>query len=172
MTGFARAMWRVLAGVAAGVVASAAPGGPAMAGVALHVQPHQQFGGTVNHATANATIAMACFGPTRPGQTGHPMAGQHLGIFIPEVLMNPHFGNTGARGRAITARIITAAGRPVQVAVFTEFIRTGALYSATKPLSTRVTLPCGASGTVVFTPVPDGAGAQPATVAVTFNGQP
>jgi len=172
VNGFGRIWWRVLAGVAAGVVASGVPGGQAMAGVALHVQPHQRFGGTVNHATASATIAMACFGPTRPGQTGHPMAGQHLGIFIPEVLMNPRFGDTGAHARTIVARIVTTAARPIQVAVFTRFIRTGALYSATKPLSTAIALPCGASGTVVFTPMPDGAGAQPATVAVTFNGQP
>jgi hypothetical protein len=146
--------------------------GQAMAGVALHVQPHQRFGGTVNDATGNATIAMACFGPTHPGQTGHPMAGQHLGIFIPEVLMSPAFGNTGAHARAVVARIVTASDRPIQVAVFTRFTRTGALYSATKRLSTTITLPCATSGTVVFTPVPGGAGAQPATVTVAFTGQP
>jgi hypothetical protein len=86
--------------------------------------------------------------------------------------MNPDFGDTGAHAHTVVARIVTAGRRPIQLAVFTRFTRTGAVYRATKPLSTAITLPCATSGTVVYTPVPGGAGAQPATVAVAFNGQP
>jgi hypothetical protein len=63
---------------------------------------------------------MACFGPTRPGRTGHPLAGQQLTVFIPEVLILPSPGNTGARGRGIVARLDTGHGHTVRLARFTR----------------------------------------------------
>ncbi|MGH3781302.1 MAG: hypothetical protein ACRDRO_11935 [Pseudonocardiaceae bacterium] len=40
------------------------------------IGPNQYFYGEVNDQAGHATIRMACFGPTHPGQTGHPLAGQ------------------------------------------------------------------------------------------------
>src|SRR5437667_3020058 len=59
---------------------------------------HETFGCTVNGVRTGATIHVACFGPNRPVvgrhvgrtskaalvSTGHPMAGQSVGVFIPE----------------------------------------------------------------------------------------
>jgi hypothetical protein len=148
--------------------------GPAVAGPRgrVAVQPHQIFGGSVNDTTSDATIAMGCFGPSRPGQTGHPLRGQHLAVFIPEALTSPAFGDTGRRGHRIVARIVTDAGRSAPVATFTRFTRSGAVYTASRSLPTSVRLPCAGTGTVVFTPVPHGTGAKSATVAVNFTGQP
>src|SRR5437764_715939 len=66
---------------------------------------HETFGGTVNDTRTGATIRMACFGPDRPGRLGHPMAGQSVGVFIPEVLADPSFGRTGDPARAIVVSL-------------------------------------------------------------------
>lgn len=69
----------VLGLVVIGVVIPALP-----AGAANTVGPDQFFTGVVNGVPGNTivpiTIRMACFGPIRPGQTGHPMAGQTLAV--------------------------------------------------------------------------------------------
>jgi hypothetical protein len=149
------------------LAAPAAAGPPQVA-----VQPHQVYGGSVNDTTSQATITMGCFGPTRPRQTGHPLGGQHLAIFIPEALTSSAFGDTGRRGHRIVARIVTNAGTSPPVATFTRFTRTGALYTASSSLPTSVRLPCTGAGTVVFSPAPHSNDAKVATVAVTFRGQP
>ena len=62
------------------------------------IGPNQVFGALVNGSTgypSPATIRMACFGPIRPGQTGHPLPGQTVEVFQPEVIVG-HFGYTGA----------------------------------------------------------------------------
>src|SRR5436309_14710231 len=55
---------------------------------------NQQFGGLVDGAAASATVRMACFGPIRPGQTGHPMASQPLAV-----IQGPYGGYTGGLGQ-------------------------------------------------------------------------
>jgi hypothetical protein len=127
------------------------------------------FGGSVNGANTHATIRMACFGPTRPGRTGHPMGHQKVGVFIPEVMISPSFGRTGATARAIGVSIVARGHR---VGPFTWFHRLGLTWpvrTASAPLPTDLTLPCSGTGTAVFTPVPGG---KPATVDVTFTSQP
>ena len=54
------------------------------AGAANRVGPHQYFTGVINGTHGNTEtpipIHMACFGPLRPGETGHPMRGQTLAV--------------------------------------------------------------------------------------------
>src|SRR3982750_2299771 len=44
------------------------------------IGPKQLFTGVVNGSTNSAVIRMACFGPIRPYQMGHPMAGQSVAV--------------------------------------------------------------------------------------------
>ncbi|OLB78126.1 MAG: hypothetical protein AUI14_14240 [Actinobacteria bacterium 13_2_20CM_2_71_6] len=162
-------MLRALAIVSAilGLAAS-----PASATTTVPLGTHAAFGGTVNGSTAHAAIRMACFGPEWPGRTGHPMAGQRVGVFIPEAMTQPTFGRTGDPARAIVVSIVTARGAVGPVARFRRLLLTRPVISANRPLPTWLTLPCSGHATVVFTPVPATAGAKPATVEVTFAGQP
>ena len=117
------------------------------------IMPHQQFGGLVNGRGANATVALACFGASRPGHKGHPMGGQTL-----EVIQGPYGGDTGSRGTSIVARF---REDPSEVVV-----------QAAQPMPTSLLLPCAGSGLVVFSPEPDSPTAKAATVTVNYVGQP
>jgi hypothetical protein len=160
----------VIAGVATPTVCAAATPASAVAPT-VRIGPHLQFGATVNGRRFGATIQMACFGPTRPGRIGHPLGAQHLGVFIPEVVRTAPLGDTGARGHAIIARLVTGTGSTVALARFTRLTLTP-VRSATQPLPTRARLPCDGPARVVFTPAPGGAGARPVTVDVTLVSQP
>ena len=62
------------------------------------VGPNQYFGALVNGqngVTKVAPVRMACFGPVEAGQKGHPMAGQTVEVFRPEVIVVHHSGFTG-----------------------------------------------------------------------------
>ena len=131
-----------------------------------------EFGATVNAATEHATIRMACFGPERPGRIGHPLAGQSLGVFLPEAMTRPTFGRTGARARAIAVTIVTARGGVGPVVRFRRLTLTRPVISASRDLPTWPTLPCSGRATVVFTPVPATGDARPATVDATLAAQP
>ena len=54
------------------------------AGAAVKVGPNQYFTGVINGRNGNTAtpipIRMACFGPVKPGETGHPMSGQTLAV--------------------------------------------------------------------------------------------
>lgn len=159
------------------VAACAATGLPAVASQAQAgtVGPRQYFTGVINgkdgNTTVPITIMMACAGPVKPGETGHPLAGQTLAVhqlFPPAPAVS--LGKTGNDSRigvffgapppgAPGAR--AAAGTPV----FTR-------YGVTKPLPTSVTLPCSGTGTVYFTPIPVVPPSQSATVPVRYVGQP
>src|SRR5271157_358114 len=76
--------------LAAGLLVAAAP--LAVAGTAgaqgpnVKIGPHQVFGGEINGSdgiTSTPTIQMACFGPITPGETGHPLPNQTIGVFQP-----------------------------------------------------------------------------------------
>ena len=151
---------------------------PALSATSLALTPtvplgaHKTFGGTVNGARTGATIRMACFGPERPGRTGHPMAGQTVGVFVPEAMTDPSFGSTGTRARAIVVSIAVSATMPVKLARIRRLARTRPVLSATRTLPTWPMLPCSGSARVTFTPVPATPGARPTTVEVTLAGQP
>jgi hypothetical protein len=133
---------------------------------------HESFGGTVNGARTGATIRMACYGPSRPGQVGHPMAGQTVGVFIPEAMTGPFLGRTGDPARMIVVSVVAGGGTPAHVARIRRLDLTRPVLSVTRPLPTWPTLPCSGTARVVFTPVPSTGGARPATVEVTLAGQP
>ena len=83
----------------AAVTAVGPQAGPAQAGP---VGPKQYFTGVINGKDGNTTIPitikMACAGPGRPGQTGHPLAGQTLAVhqlFPPVRTTSGSLGSTG-----------------------------------------------------------------------------
>ena len=138
------------------------------------VGPHQVFGGLVNGKNgvpAPAVIRMACFGPVRPGQTGHPMAGQTVEVFRPEAIVG-HFGNTGAHATSIVAFFgppPPTSAPPTPSASTVTFYR----YGVVKPIPTALVLPCGGTGTVSFVPLPQSPPtSRDATVRVSYVGQP
>jgi len=145
---------------------------PARAGT---VGPKQYFTGVINgkdgNTTTPITIVMACVGPIRPGQTGHPVAGQTLAVhqLFPPAATAGTLGQTGNDSQIgvffnappPAGRIRPATGTPV----FTR-------YDTPRPLPTSLTLPCQGTGTVWFTPIPVVPPSQSATVPVRYVGQP
>ena len=154
---------------AAAVIAAVMQAPPAQAGP---VGPKQYFTGVINgkpgNVTTPITIRMACFGPIRPGQTGHPMAGQTLAV---HQLFPPASGSLGYTGNDAEIGVFftvppPAAARPgASTPVFTR-------YDRPQPLPTSLTLPCAGTGTVYFTPIPVIPPSRSATVPVRYVGQP
>ncbi|MGD0083154.1 MAG: hypothetical protein ABSD78_08150 [Acidimicrobiales bacterium] len=153
---------QVVAGAA--VVGAQSPGGG-------RIHPNQVFGALVNGengAESPVEIQMACFGPLKPGETGHPIAGQTVTVFQPEAITGD-FGNTGAHGHEIGAFFIApppgagaAAGGPV---IFHRYV--------TKKIPTSEVLPCAGTGQVYFVPLPMSPGSEKdVVIPVTYVGQP
>ncbi len=139
------------------VPAAATTGGP--------IGQDQAFVGRVNGSFHRATIAMACFGPVQPGQTGHPMAGQTLDVLspLPPTAVGPiHPGNTGSATRIVA---VLRGATPVVLARFTNYFQS-------KPIPTSAELPCAGTGVVRFVPKPASSTAKAAWVTVSFAGQP
>jgi hypothetical protein len=136
------------------------------AGAQAPIGPDQFFAGLVNGSSEQAVIRMACFGPIRPGQTGHPFAGQTVSV------RGPLKSGPGFTGRAdeITATLVfpspvASTGAVVHLASFHS-------YEAPAEISTAVSFPCAGRGTVISAPVRGGPKAQAAKVSVSFVGQP
>jgi hypothetical protein len=130
------------------------------------VHPHQAFLGLINDsdgAETPVTVNMACFGPVRPGETGHPMAGQTVGVAQPEVIVGT-FGNTGAKGTSIEAVFGTPQTTTTGSVVFRRY--------GTVKLPTSLVLPCSGSGTVTFVALPTSRSERSFAVPVDFAGQP
>lgn len=144
--------------------AQVTPGGP--------VGPNQVFGGLVNNSTGSpnpAVIRMACFGPIRPGQTGHPFAGQTVAVFQPEVIVG-NFGFTGPLAHEIEAFFGPPPPSPITLVpgnpVFTQ-------YGVPQAIPTSTVLPCAGRGQVTFVPLPmSPPTSRPAVVPVAYVGQP
>ena len=120
---------------------------------------------------APAAIRMACFGPVRPGQRGHPMAGQTVEVFRPEAIAG-HFGNTGSRATSIVAFFgpPPPAPAPATPAASTVTFKT---YGVVKKIPISLLLPCGGTGVVSFVPLPKSPPtSRDATVRVSYVGQP
>lgn len=168
---------RLLVCICAFVVASAfgAAGATAAIPPQAKVGPNQYFGGLVNGGngiTAPATIRMACFGPIRPGQRGHPMAGQTVEVFRPEVIVLNHSGFTGKRATSIVAFFGPPPPAPAPATPAASTV-TFKRYGVNKPIPTSLLLPCGGTGTVHFVPLPkDPPKSHDATVRVAYVGQP
>ena len=129
------------------------------------IGPNQLFVGLVNGTSSNAVIQMACFGPTRPGETGHPFAGQTIEV---QPNLDQPGGFTG-NARRIAARLSFPAPAPAPVALT---LATFSNYFVPAPISTALRFPCYGSGSVAFRPVNGGSKARAAVVEVSFAGQP
>ena len=137
------------------------------------VGPNQVFGALVNGkngVTTPAPIRMACFGPVRPGQRGHPMAGQTVEVFRPEAIVVAHPGFTAKNATSIVAFFGPPPPAPATPAASTVTFKK---YGVKKPIPTSVLLPCAGSGTVHFVPLPKSPPkSRDATVRVAYIGQP
>ncbi len=148
------------------------------AGAAHKVGPGQYFTGVINGTNGNTAIPipiqMACFGPVKPGATGHPMGGQTLAVhqlFPPSVT-----GTLGRTGNDSTIGVFFGAPPPSArhgagaraVSKTISFVH----YDRTKGLPTSLTLPCDGTGTVWFVPIPVVPPSQATAVPVEFASQP
>jgi hypothetical protein len=168
-----RNLWRSSGIVGLAVLACTAVALPAQAHA---VGPKQYFTGVINGHDGNTinpiTIVMACPGPSKPGQKGHPVSGQTLAVHQ----LFPPKGTAGSLGQTGNdSKIEVFFGAPPPEAAGTRpavatpvFTR----YDKTKPLSTSLTLPCAGTGTVWFTPVPVVPPSQSAPVPVQYTVQP
>jgi hypothetical protein len=146
------------------------------AGAAGVVGPKQFFTGVINGKDGNTTIPitikMDCFGPVYPGQTGHPMGGQTLAVhqlFPPSSTT----GSLGETGGDSTIGVFFGAPPPAaSVGPAAEETLVFTRYDKPKPLPTSLTLPCGGTGTVWFSPIPVVPPSRSASVPVDFVGQP
>jgi hypothetical protein len=153
----------------AAVIAVGLQAGPAQAGP---VGPKQYFTGVINgkpgNTTTPITIKMACAGPIRPGQTGHPLPGQTLAV---HQLFPPAPGSLGYTGDDSKIGVFFNAPPPAVAqpgATTPVFTR----YDRPRPLPTSLTLPCAGTSTVFFTPIPVVPPSRSATVPVRYMGQP
>jgi hypothetical protein len=128
------------------------------------IGPNTYFIGQVNNTTGPATIQMACFGPSVPGQTGHPLAGQTVKALPVTAPTSSVDGYTGSAANSISVSFTSPllANLPIVLQK----------WAASAAIPTTLILPCGGTGTATFTPVPTSATARPATVTVTYSGQP
>src|ERR1700674_5605543 len=91
------------------LIAAAATLAPAAAVVSaqMHVGPHQFFRASVNGATGDqgrVNIGVGCAGPIHPGETGHPLPDQTVGVqFMQPPPSTIPLGYTGNRGTSIGA---------------------------------------------------------------------
>ncbi|MDQ1428590.1 MAG: hypothetical protein QOK39_2066 [Acidimicrobiaceae bacterium] len=155
-------MRRVLLFVASATIATAMAVSAAGASVAP-IGRGQIFNGFVNGQLKNATIRMACAGPVRPGQLGHPAGGQTLATARSlDLQPSGYTGNAHMISADLTLRF------PVPHTVhLTDF----AVYG-TKNLPTRIEIPCAGDGEAVFTPIAGGPSARSVSVHVNLIGQP
>lgn len=170
-------MTAVVAGLLAiGPAAAAATMGPIPS--PPPIGPNQYFSGLVNGSdgiTSPAIIKTDCIGPVTPGQTGHPTAGQTVEV----VLAQPtgaggdlgYTGNANSIAAALAWPWPSATTAPAPVATFSS-------YNVAEPISTKLIVPCGGQGGMLFIPgsaISSGSANPPgrtATVVVTFEGQP
>jgi hypothetical protein len=152
---------------AASAVLVAATAAPATAGGVVDpapIGPHNYFIGQVNNMTGPATIQMACFGPVVPGQTGHPLAGQTVKVLPVTPPTSSIVGYTGTAATSIVVTFTTPASTGTPIVLHD--------WAVSAPIPTTLVLPCSGTGQATFTPVPTSPTARPATVTVTFAGQP
>ncbi len=148
--------------VPAAVWAAPSPGQPP-----VKVGPRQPFAGLVNAKADKAVIRVFCPGVLR---TGHPVAGQTVRVALvpPKVPITPRDGFTGTAATSISAWLTwpptVAPPSPAFVDTFTSY--------RTLPIPTRIAVPCGGSGEMLFLPVPGSPTVKAATVTLTFVALP
>ena len=126
---------------------------------------HQAFVGLVNNSSSNATIEMACFGPSSPGEYGHPLEGQTLEVKqVGPVTSAVPLAFTGT-ARKIEATYAISNTLEILLAEFSS-------YYVQMPLSTSLSFPCSGTAVIPFAPVEGGPSARPWKTRVTFVPQP
>src|SRR5271165_525042 len=129
------------------------------------IGPNQSFVGLVNNSSANAKIEMACFGPSQPGEYGHPLAGQTLEVELVGPLTSAvPLAFTGT-AREIEATYAISNTLEILLAEFSS-------YYVQAPLSTSLSFPCSGTAVIPFAPVEGGQRARPWNTKVTFVPQP
>jgi hypothetical protein len=128
------------------------------------IGPNQTFIGEVNDQATKATIRMACVGPVRLGQTGHPLAGQTVKVLPVSgpTPVDPGYTGSAAHHVDVFFGVSSSAVAPV---VLTS-------WAVPANIPTTLVLPCYGTGTVTFAPYPTSPTARSATVEVAFVGQP
>ncbi len=148
------------------------------AGAAHKIGPNQYFTGVINQTDGNTIVPipvrMACFGPSTPGETGHPLGGQTLAV---HELYPPIAATTlGRTGNDSTIDVFFGAPPPAEVHVLASRAAATTLgftrYDKRKSLPTSLTLPCSGTGTVWFVPIPVVPPSQAQAVEVRFVPQP
>lgn len=135
---------------------------------------NQYFVGLVNGQNglaSPAVIKMACFGAIRPGQMGHPLAGQSVEVLQPEVIVTRGF--TGPTADRILAFFNAPPPAPVAAPPPSSPV-TFRRYGVAKAIPTSLLLPCAGTGNVYFVPFPASpiGAARDTVVPVTYVGQP
>lgn len=162
---FRRTASRVAIASAVMLVAGAAIATPALADGG-QVGPKQFYDGEVfspTSASSQDVIQVSCAGAA---STGHPVAGQYVAAhqFYPPVTTT--YGYTGNFGTEIGVNLIYSIGT---ITVVTPVFATLTYYDTRSEIPTSLTVPCGGTGVVVFTPSPDPDGSGIASdVDVTF----
>ncbi|HTQ67527.1 MAG TPA: hypothetical protein VMI13_02440 [Solirubrobacteraceae bacterium] len=158
---------RFVVGVVVG--ASALFGSAAIAGAQVQdpvlIGPKQSFVGLVNNRSSNAVIEMACFGPTRRGEYGHPLAGQTLEVKLVGPLTSAAPLAFTGTAHEIQATYAISSTLEILLAEFSS-------YYVPEPLSTSLSLPCSGTAVIPFAPVEGGPHARPWRTRVTFVPQP
>ena len=158
----ARTLITIAAGcaVAAAPVAIAAAASPA-GRAAIKVGPKREFRGLVNAKNSKAILRVLCAGPAA---TGHPLSRQTVRAAPVIDPADPQDGFTGTAatniGAWLTWPTTAAPPPPAYIATFTRF--------QTKPIPTRITVPCAGSGQMLFLPAPGSPTVKAATVSLTF----
>jgi hypothetical protein len=150
-------------------VAAASP-----AAASTKIGPNQFFSGLVNGKRGRlrpVTIHMACFGAIKPGQEGHPMAGQTVEV-IPAsgpADVAEDVGFTGPKGNEVGAFFGALPPSPPSTSGGAVIF---GYYGVMKAIPTTELLPCAGAGTISFVPLPVLPGGSIADVHVVFVGQP
>jgi len=129
------------------------------------VSPHEFFAATVNGSTGEngpVRIAVVCAGPS---ETGHPLAGQTVGVKlvpVPSTATNM-LGYTGGSGTSIGAFF----GPPPPAAEASSSFISFGVYRM-KPIPTSIELPCSGDKWVTFVALPNLPPARSVAVPVEF----
>jgi hypothetical protein len=154
------------------LVAAAAALAPAsaVASAQTRIGPQQFFRATVNGASGAqgpVVIGVGCVGPVHPGETGHPLPDQMVGVqqmYPPSTIP---LGYTGDRGTSIGAFFGAPPPGAVSGASYVRFTSYGV-----RGIPTTMVVPCSGTGQVTFVPLPLDPSARTTAVPVRFVPQP
>jgi hypothetical protein len=137
----------------------------------MRVAPHQFFRATVNGATGDqgrVNIGVGCVGPIHPGETGHPLPDQMVGVQFMQPPPNTiPLGYTGNRGTSIGAFFDAPPPGGPSTASYVRFTSYGL-----KGIPTSLVLPCSGTGQVTFVALPLDPSERSTAVPVRFVPQP